>query len=856
MTGVNDTREQRIADSKGREISQGVNRDGNQDPRGEFPSPQYWNSPNTNYAATGNATNELYVGGGDKEVDLGLADKKASQYPYNQVSETISGHVIEVDDTPGGERILIKHRTGAGVELRQDGTVLVASTKNKIEVTGDDHNVIVEGDGNMVYKGNLNIQVTGEFNVECTDFNIKTNGNMNTNVVGSQRTTVGETKSDTVRGGLSQTVTQQVTNTYLGGLSTNVKGTLSHNVEGPANYVSSENTIMTSETKLNMSSPDVNLAAENLSVFGDQGTIGGENIIMYNYNMHTGHSIYSETVTTNLVYGDLKGTAEKAITSDVTNSQNYADPDPGGGTGSAAGYTIDETKEDTKATALPTGALLDGYLNRGDGGVRKIKIDEGDWIKNQIDKTVAYDGISSTPVSPTVARSKLRDPSNQNNKTFVSQATAEGNISPNWNRPTPVGIGRTVSGGSTPKFGQQIFGNARASDGANLFLPRSLNVQLVPDPRFNPNFKNEITAKTKLSEGVSISKFMGSKGDPTNLSFIRDLEQRKQLARNLYAHAEYVMKSVSTNKGDFKDLRLIVAEGVYRPGPSEKITPGSINDLKLKGQAIVYELVDNKGKIDAAKTFDLAEYWKDAIYFDKLILDYDEIDPNEDLNAQIIVVMPEITDDFSATFNRKVETFYNGKKLADAELVEALTYPVTSVQSTINIPLDSGGRYGINLSTRFKPIIDTLNGTSPNLRPGALENMKSMLENEYTKMQEYYGGRLYINDALAKAGTSRTASTPASQHFFGRALDIDISGMTDYQKIKLANSAMKAGFRGFGFGSTILHVDLGSSRGWGYNNRMWAGKPVGELIRDNKGNVIDITSYWNRWARRLSPEFV
>ena len=841
MTGVNDSRTQRISESKGREVSQGVSADGNQDPRGEFPNPQYWNSQNINYAATGNKSNELYIGGSEKSINLGLTENKASQYPYNQVSETISGHVIEVDDTPGGERMLFKHRTGAGIELRPDGTVIISSTKNKIEVTGDDHNVIVEGDGNLVYKGNLNIKVTGEFNVECTDFNIKTNGNMNTNVIGSQRTTVGETKSDTVRGGLSQTVAQQVTNTYLGGLSTNVKGTLSNNVEGAANYVSSENTVISSETKIDQASPDINIAAENLSVFGDTGTIGGENIIMYNYNMYTGHSIWStETVNTKTVTatktvnairmfadtfeGDLDGTA---VTATKSQSQLYGDPAAGGGVGSAGSITNTAAEDavfDQTATALPTAAILDGYLNKADGGVRKIKIDEGDFIKNQIDKTVAYDGISSTPVSAQLARSKFRDPANQRNSTFVSQATAEGAVSPNWNRPAPIGIGRVVSGASTPKIGQQVFGNVRSASGSNKFLPRSLNVQLLPDPNFNPNFLDDITARTKLSAGVSISKFLGSNGDPTNLNFIRSLEERKKLARNLYAHAEYIFKSVANNIGEFKDLRLIVAEGVYRPGPSERITPGSLNDLKLKGRAIVYELVDATGKIDLAKTFDLAEYWKDAVYFDKLILDYDEIDTSEPLNAQIVVVMPEITESFTATFNRQVETTYNGNKLSAGELVEALTYPVSSVRSTIDISLDAGGRFGINLNTSLNPLIDTINGGSSLLRDGALQNMKRLLENEYTKMQEFYGGRLFINDALAKAGTTRAIATPGSMHFFGKALDIDISSMSNTQKMKLVDAAKKAGFTGFGFGSELLHVDTGTPRSWNYNNLTFADK--------------------------------
>ena len=69
----------------------------------------------------------FYTGGGDIGVSLNIEDQRPSEFPFNQVDETTSGHVVEYDDTPDGERILIKHRTGAGVEMRADGSVLVSS---------------------------------------------------------------------------------------------------------------------------------------------------------------------------------------------------------------------------------------------------------------------------------------------------------------------------------------------------------------------------------------------------------------------------------------------------------------------------------------------------------------------------------------------------------------------------------------------------------------------------------------------------------------------------------------------------------------------------------------------------------
>ena len=118
------------------------------------------------------------MNGGAEGVPLNIEDQRPSEFPFNQVDETTSGHVVEYDDTPGGERILIRHRTGAGVEMRADGSVLVSSTNNKIEVTGGDQTVIVEGAGNLVYKGNLNLVVTGDYNVDV-------GGNYNVNVAGS-----------------------------------------------------------------------------------------------------------------------------------------------------------------------------------------------------------------------------------------------------------------------------------------------------------------------------------------------------------------------------------------------------------------------------------------------------------------------------------------------------------------------------------------------------------------------------------------------------------------------------------------------------------------------------------------------
>jgi len=831
MTTTNQNLDTSLSTSEGTTQSQGVSPDNSEEPTAQYPKSEYFFSSNLNFAATGAARNELYTGGGDLGLSLGLAPQAPSQYPHNQVSESVSGHIIEVDDTPGNERVLIKHRTGSGVELRSDGTVLVTSTKNKVELTADDHTVVVEGEGNLVYKGNLNLKVTGDFNIECANFNVKSNGNYNMDVNGSHRTKVGASLGETVGQGTSRTSAGQVVHTSLAGLSNNVKGTFSNNVDGDANYVASGKTIMTSESQLNISTPDLNTVATSLSMFGSTGTIGGPGIHVKGYEGDFEGSVAAPTF-----YGNLVGKAKFAALADKALGANTAGSAPG-----SSGTANYPSEPGEPSFVQPSASLVSTYLEKSDNGIKIVSIDDGDFIKKNINKTDVYGGLSDLNLTTGLVRSRLRDPNNLAVEDFTTQAVAEGVLSGNYTNVAPPGIGRVVSANSTPKFGQIRFGNVKITSNSDPFLPTNLVSSILPDPVYNPDFAGSINSNTKLAPGVSIAKFLGSTGHPTNLGFIKDEQQLRQLARQLYLQAE-VMRSIATNKAAFSDYRLIVQEGVYRPGPAE--TASGLNLLKLKGQAVVYDLVDLDGRSDPAVIFDLAEYWKDTLLFDKMILSYDTYDADKELDAQLIIIMPEISDSWVGRFNRTVETQFNGNKLSQGELVECTTTPVTtqSATSKVELPTGVGGKYGLNLLTIHNPpdppivipIVDTLAGTHPNMRPGALETMKNLLNNEYARMQDFYEGPLTINDALVKETTKRVGNT--SQHFFGRALDIGITGLSNGQKIKLVDAALKAGFKGFGFGENILHVDTrptslagvpGGYNAWDYTevgDSRWAGK--------------------------------
>ena len=62
----------------------------------------------------------------------------AALYPYNHVHQTESGHIIEMDDTPGHERLHWYHRTGTFTEIHQVGI--------KVDkIVNDYYNIILGG---------------------------------------------------------------------------------------------------------------------------------------------------------------------------------------------------------------------------------------------------------------------------------------------------------------------------------------------------------------------------------------------------------------------------------------------------------------------------------------------------------------------------------------------------------------------------------------------------------------------------------------------------------------------------------------------------------------------------------------
>ena len=180
-----------------------------------------------------------------------------------------------------------------------------------------------------------------------------------------------------------------------------------------------------------------------------------------------------------------------------------------------------------------------------------------------------------------------------------------------------------------------------------------------------------INNKTKIERGISLGQFAGGSGNPGKLPLNEGLGRLRNLARNLIPHAQ-ILKKIRDDKDYFDGLFLETVEGIYEAEEGETITPGGYLDLRTKGQLVVYELLDLRGIINLDKTFELADYIAKNFKYDKVILDYDTYDPSGQLNAQVVVITPEIKADYSANYKMEVETVFNGKVQETGLFVEIL----------------------------------------------------------------------------------------------------------------------------------------------------------------------------------------
>lgn len=95
-----------------------------------------------------------------------------AKYPYNNVYESESGHVLEFDDTKSNERIHLYHRAGTFMEMGPDGSKVEKIEKDNYTIIMGNDKVYIKGDVNIVVDGNMSTKVGGSYSVSARSISL------------------------------------------------------------------------------------------------------------------------------------------------------------------------------------------------------------------------------------------------------------------------------------------------------------------------------------------------------------------------------------------------------------------------------------------------------------------------------------------------------------------------------------------------------------------------------------------------------------------------------------------------------------------------------------------------------------
>ena len=146
----------------------------------DFFEERQWQEPNPRY-------------GGEDEGDYKAETK--SSYPFNHVRHTEGGHLIEIDDTDGSERLHAYHKSGTFVEIQQDGTQISKVVGENYHISVKDNNVLVSGNVNITVAGDVHLKAKNVVQEIEEDYILNIGGDYIKKVGGNESVEIGSDRS-------------------------------------------------------------------------------------------------------------------------------------------------------------------------------------------------------------------------------------------------------------------------------------------------------------------------------------------------------------------------------------------------------------------------------------------------------------------------------------------------------------------------------------------------------------------------------------------------------------------------------------------------------------------------------------
>ena len=150
-----------------------------------------------------NAESDIDNGENWKERDTSYN----SVYPYNKVEQTESGHVFEIDDTQGSERIHQQHRSGTFYEIHPDGAKVEKIMADNFHFVQQNEYKLNLGNYEITIKKNKGESVEGDVFINIDgERTLRVGGNSYVEVEGNDSYVTRKNREQTTRKNKDETV--------------------------------------------------------------------------------------------------------------------------------------------------------------------------------------------------------------------------------------------------------------------------------------------------------------------------------------------------------------------------------------------------------------------------------------------------------------------------------------------------------------------------------------------------------------------------------------------------------------------------------------------------------------------------
>lgn len=571
----------------------------------------------------------------------------APVYPKNRVIYSESGHLVEVDNTPGYERIHIKHANGTRVEFLPNGSVRFVAQKNRYTAIAGNEELVVRGNTSIVLEsdasvrceGDLEMQVEGDYKALIQgNYSLEVQGNVTERFHGNASRTITGTYLRDTRG----SVTERNLSNYLcwnkGTYTVNIGDSASLTTENTLEIISDKTITMECEGGyIDITSPD--------SAGDDSYIVSGTH---YADNMHISENIhgaqahfdsgfFTDLDVTNVIEAEV-AKATYATTAGQAGSAGTAGSLGAGGTASPTtpaptSPTDQNTPTLTTLEAVDVAENSDNYISA-------------------IDRSVFYGNkYNKRKLNTYEVWSRMNNNNLRYNQTWMQDQVDYGAIKDTATASSAPSPKRTfILNNNKLGMGFQTLGNKIINDrGFKLQIPNKPLVDVIPKA-----FKiDEATRATRLSPFFTMGNMLG--GDANGAQLIDQGGLSKtQIAQNCQLVAYNILEEF---RNQFQD-RWTISQGLYNLLDQEKLSSSSINCEFLQGLAVGIQFDEEKKGI----YYDAAVWAANNLVFDKIILSYIDYDPNDVNEPTLIITIA------NGNNSKSLATHFNNEIVSSSQL--------------------------------------------------------------------------------------------------------------------------------------------------------------------------------------------